>query len=277
MSFPAAIWQPTREEYFSALAPAGSAAGPHPGWSLLHGSGRMKLAERSLRAFGEVLTAQMMRWAASGTPGAVLSPWCEAVLESQEPTSAMLFGSAVESLVMPGDPMPAQFANDPKARSRAEIKARQILEHPEAGRYVRAPGAAHQVAHRWQDEASGLWFRMRLDLAYWFGGPPRPAVEDLKIWSRIDDDRQLERKVRDQGADLQAALYRRGCRDLWGVEPPHSLIVADPSILGRICVRRLSEETIAAADERLSRVAANLAACYGTGVFLDPAEGPREI
>lgn len=283
-TFPAAAWTPQRDEYFEALAPEGGHyEGAHPGWGMLHGSGSLKLAERSLRAFGEVMAAKLARqavlrsWAADrgcGPPGleAALTPRAVAVLESQESKPWMRFGSAVESLVMPGDPMPELTAAE---KVRAEIRAQQILEHPDAGKYLRAKGAAYQVAHRWQDEASGLWFRLRFDLCYWMAGP-RPAVQDLKVWSGVTE-RNLPFKIRDNGADIQAAIYRRGALDLWRVAPPHTLIVVGPHILDPIFVRTLSDATIADADARVSLTAQRLAGCYRSGQFIDEAERPQEV
>jgi hypothetical protein len=223
-----------------------------------------------MRAFGEVLHALL----ADMMPGAVLTARGQAVRDSLSSTRAMRIGSAVEGLVMPSDdPEPDGLTYD--ERRVAEVKASQILDHPEAGRFLRAEGAVYQVAHRWLDEASGVWCRARWDMCYWLADSS-PAVQDLKVWSGVTE-KNLRYKIRDRHADIQAALYRRAALDLWNVAPPHTLIVADPAVLGPIFVVTLSEATIAAADERVTTTLARLAECYRTGQFIDPAEAPMEI
>lgn len=278
--FPHAEWAPTRDEYFDALAPDWAYyPGKHLGWGFLHGSGDIKQAEKSPRVFGDILGARIaQRLARAG--GIPLTARQAAILETQRSKPWMHFGSAVESIVMPSDPMPEEISEKDKAR--AETRAEQILDHPEAGRYLRAKGVEYQVAHRWQDPETGLWFRMRLDMAYYTpgaAGKPSPAIQDLKILSGVTAGNLGGKwgKVRKFGADLQAALYRRGCLDLWGCAPPHVLIIADSDLLGPIFVRKLSDRTIEEADARLAAAARTLAECYRAGEFIDLAERPQEI
>ena len=265
-TFPAAAWTPTADEYFSATAPDGTD---------LHGSSKLKRFMFSPRIFGETLAAQMARRVAmTNGGGGRLRSVPTAMLEALEPKPWMLFGSAVESFAFPftGDFGPELPAHQTiAARTRAE----QIRQHPEAGKYIAAPGAVYQIAHRWQDPASGIWLRARWDCGYW--AISGPAVLDLKIWTGCNEERRIRFKVRDNGADIQGAIYRRGAMDLWGASPPHSLLIAGPSVTDRIYVRTLSPKLLAEADDKISAALDGLAECYRTGRFEDPEEKRKEV
>lgn len=264
LAFPYSSWQPTAAEYFAATA---------PDKSILHGSGRLKRFEDSPRVYGATWVAEWMRELYPRAGGGLLPAEVVALLKSLEPTAAMRFGSAVEYYAFPasGEPLPDVSAT---VRRRAHIRAVQIRSHPEAGRWITADGAAYQVAHRWQDPASGLWLRKRLDVAY--HSEVGPAELDLKIWSGVTDWR-IKFMIRDHGADLQAAIYRRGQMDLWGVALPRTLVVAGPGIQDKIFVRKLHPDTLKAADYRLSNLLDRLAAAYQSCTFTDPEEVAKEM
>jgi hypothetical protein len=268
LEFPKTEWAPTAPEYFSAAAPDGST---------LHGSGHIRRFAESPRVYGATCAALCVRdWLRRVGSGA-LSPEAVALLASLEPTAAMNFGSAVEHFAFPasGEPMPDVSR---AVQRRAMIRARQIRTHPEAGRWITAEGAVYQVAHRWEDPASGLWLRMRLDCVYHTASGPGEL--DLKVWSGCTG-RNLRFKLRDHGADLQGVLYRRGQLDLWGVTLPRTLVVAGPGITDKIFVRKLSNATpgspLSKADDRLSRLLDRLALSYQTCTFTDPEELPKEV
>ena len=115
---------------------------------------------------------------------------------------------------------------------------------------------------------SPLECRLRLDWAYW--SDRGPSDGDLKMIARVKAW-NLQSKIGD--AVDQEALYRRGKLDLWGIETPKTLIVADPSPGGKIFTIELSVTQIQAADDKLSWTLEQLAECYRTGNFDDPEEG----
>lgn len=288
--FPRSDWHPTAEEYFAARTPDGG---------IFHGSSTLRSFRESPRLFGEGLEALQYRdavrmWeAAKAGAQALLAKRCQAdsvtpaavaamemtkpivsarhlrTLKRLESTAAQRFGSAVEHYLFPtsGEPQP----DLPKAKLlEAEWRADDIRHHPVAGRWIRAEGAVYQVAHHWTDPASDLECRMRLDWAYW--SERGPSDGDLKMIAQVNA-RNLRWKIGD--AVDQETLYRRGKLDLWGIETPKTLIVADPSPGGKIFTIELSVKQIQAADDKLSWTLDRLAECYRTGNFDDPEEGYR--
>jgi hypothetical protein len=261
----------------------------------LIGSGAAKLFDLSPRVYAERICAPLIlmvrpaqtdlqrqaramaeQWGFAGPngDGDLCRRWAASVVEDAKTKRWMDTGAAIEHYLFPtaGDPLPAMSKKDLEA---AEVRAWRIGKHAVAGPYFGAEGSTYQIAHMWQDSASGLWLRMREDCCYTsrYG----PAVFDLKIWSQLDRVWSMRKKIISMGAATQAAIYQRGEMDLWGHKNDWSLIISGPGVSDKIMVRRLGKDLIRVADEKLSRTLDDMAKAYETSVFHDANELPQEV
>lgn len=259
-------------EYYRAKAPDGTR---------LHGSSALKRYRKSPPQYFEQLAASITLESCKGGLGDASKRYAaEATLRKYEASKYQSFGSLVDAYLLGSAAEKRQMETSHKTVDllRARQRAAAICSHPDVGPYVNSPTMRRQVAHAWQDPATGLWCRLRMDIVDYLDG--RPSYLDLKVWSR-SDPRLIWRNIKDFGVDIQVPLYRRGAVDLWGEDVGRrlrcGLIVCDPKERGTIYLRWIHDEKVDEWDEALTELLGRLACSYITGDFRDPDEGVAEI
>lgn len=122
-----------------------------------------------------------------------------------------------------------------RVQAMAEQARFQLWHHQAKPAPLDGDGAAERTLI-WQDEGD-VWCRARLD---WLHGDRR-TVDDVKTTSGSASPLVFSRRLFEMGYDIQAALYLRGMRKVFGnvtyrwrwvvieTEPPHALTVMDLS------------------------------------------------
>lgn len=260
------------QKYYRAKAPDGTR---------LHGSSALKRYRKSPPQYFEQLTASIiLESCKKGLGSASMRHAAETTLQKYRATKYQNFGSLVDVYLLGSDDEKRQAETSYKTADllRARQRVAAIRSHPDVGPYVNSPTMRRQVAHAWQDPATGLWCRMRMDIVDYLD--QRPSYPDLKVWSR-SDPRLIWYNIKDFGVDIQMPLYRRGAVDLWGEDVGGrlrcGLLVCDPKEGGVIYLRWIHDEKVDEWDEALTELLGQLARSYATGDFRDPDEGVAEI
>lgn len=198
----------------------------------------------------------------------------------EEPTSAMILGSALHTRVLQPETYSARYYRgikvnrstkagkeadlalreaagfrtvlDPDDWDRVEAMAEALQEHPIAGEWLRKDGLTEKAFHWLDDECRHL--RVKFDKIV---GDPiilevKTAANPAPYFTGFN--KAFPKEAIDRGYHIQAALYRDGFRQVFGVEPrflflvvgntaPHDVWVYEPDIqffgTGMSLVRRL--------------------------------------
>lgn len=250
--------------YYGATAPDGT---------MLHGSSALKLYRSDPLGYSRWITAHQVVWLCkSGLGTRELRIAAEKTIEGYQRTVHQNFGNIVDSYLYRQHEEVRKYEQKESTRTllRARRRVAALRSHPDVGPYVTSPTLVPQVAHAWQDEATGLWLRMRMDSVDYIDA--RPSYLDLKVWSR-SHPKMVRRNIEDFGVDIQMPLYRRGAMHLWGAGIRCGIVVCDPKDNGPIYLRWFDDGLVDEWDEELGGLLDRLAASYRTGDFRNPDEG----
>ncbi len=184
-------------------------------------------------------------------------------------------GSRVDELLT-GEPFDGDLS---EAKEAQAIEMAAYVRASRYGHFFDGRGqVAYQVPMKWVDP-SGCWCRSRPDILREVAG--QPMYPDLKVLSYRtwrNGRTNLRTHAMDFGADIQAALARRGAKILWGIENLACyLLVLKASAPYVISLHPWSDETIAAADrevgEALNRLHVETQHFLATGEFPVPVIG----
>jgi hypothetical protein len=140
-----------------------------------------------------------------------------------------------------------------ECQAMVESLRRQCDGHPEGPFFTH--GAAEQTIV-WEDEF-GVMCRARLDwLRNDYG-----AVHDLKTTRASASPDAWSRTALSIGADIQAALYLRGCRAVFGGEADFRFIVVETTPPYALSVFTLAPDALALAEKKLSWAMKTWAMC----------------
>lgn len=110
-------------------------------------------------------------------------------------------------------------------------------------------------------EPNGITCRARLD---WLRDD-YTAVDDFKSTAASAHPRDWARRLWDQGADVQCAMYRRGVQVLTGTEPEFRFVIAETTPPYALSVVSLDPSALALAEEKLDWAIAKWADCLASG------------
>lgn len=137
--------------------------------------------------------------------------------KKKEPTDAMIFGDRCHQYLLEATDFFKRhnvrgMQYDPKKTVISSSEFQKIKDSIEA--ITSIPGmkehfavGASEVSIFWRDPASGIMLRARHDYLYTFGSLDYKRIKAL-------DDYTIGRAVRDQGLDIQDALYRESIRQI---------------------------------------------------------------
>lgn len=137
--------------------------------------------------------------------------------KKKEPTDAMIFGDRCHQFLLEGNDFFKRYSvrgmqYDPKKSVLSSVEFQKIKDSIEAitgisGMKEHFAVGAPEVSIFWRDPASGIMLRARHDYLYTFGSLDYKRIKAL-------DDYTIGRAVRDQGLDIQDALYRESIRQI---------------------------------------------------------------
>lgn len=113
----------------------------------------------------------------------------------------------------------------------------------------------------WQE--GGVWLRARLD---WLHEDHR-TVDDYKSCGASAHPAAWSRTLFNQGADLQAALYTRGVKRLFGVEPDFRFVCQETYAPYCLSVIGLDPEAMAFAQQKLDVALSTWAECVRSNTW----------
>jgi hypothetical protein len=113
-------------------------------------------------------------------------------------------------------------------------------------------------------EEHGTWFRVRLD---WLPDDRTKCFDDFKSTGSADPD-AFQRVAYSVGHDVQAALYRRGIRAVFGIEKPRIRFIVqeieEPFALSSI---RLNDEAMDLGDYKVDKAVSRWRWCMNHGAW----------
>lgn len=246
--------------YYTAAAPNGA---------VLHGSSALKLYKESPPKYLRWTMIALAQAACQRGQGTLqLRRQVEEMMKEFQPTPAMNFGSMVDAYLFNqlAEMREIERTQNFRTLERVYARVRALRTHPEIGPYVTSKTLRPQVAHAWQDPATGLWLKMRMDAVDYIDA--RPTYWDLKVWQRCEPAMCLW-NVNKWGVKIQMALYRRGARDLWNVSPRQGILVSGPKMNDIVYLRWIDDKDLDVWDEELGRLLGDLKRSWETMDFAD--------
>lgn len=281
MTQPAILWQIDVELNRRAKkvpVPAGRLAFPDSGWNpgasyfddvkeLRIGSGMLKLYMSTPSTFWETMVA-LAAERNGGTPTAYGRK-----LLAGPPKKTTELGSRVDQ-ILTGEPFDGTLS---AAKSlEADEMAAYVLAS-KFGNFFNGQGrVAYQVPMQWVDP-SGVWCRSRPDILREVDG--HPMYPDFKVFSYRtfpDGGTDVRSHARRFGAHIQAALTRRGARELWGIENLSCyILVLKGTFPYALKLHPWSDETMEQADQQVDEALTRLH--QETQHFLETGEFPQVV
>lgn len=191
-----------------------------------------------------------------------ISSYAARLLEGPSRSTTEL-GSALDHLLT-GEAFD-EFQDMAKKKQQEAHDMEIVVRVSPYGHYFDGVGkVAYQTCMRWCDP-SGIDCRSKPDVLRVQGG--FPMYPDLKVVSyriRRDGAGQVRSNLRsmllDTGADLQAALVRRGAKELWAIDDLDCMVLVVKGTLPyTVSLLRWSPETIAASDQQVDEALSRLA------------------
>lgn len=209
----------------------------------------------------------------------LLAPSCPALfryeqLHGQPPKRVFDFGTAAHGEVLGSGPelvvidadnyrtKAAQEARDdahasgavpllPHEWEQVQAMATAIRRHPEASALFAPDSGRPEQSLFWQDRASGVWCRARLDwMRYRTAG--RLLVPDYKT-AVSADPRAIERSIGQYGYHQQGAFYIDGVKALGGGDAEFLLVVQEKTAPYLVTVVQIDQASIRLGRERNRR------------------------
>lgn len=276
-------WRPSMEfdhgraELEKVLVPAGRPGFPDSGWNpgasyfddvkeLRIGSSMLKLYMSTPSTFWETMVA-LAEERNGGT-----SAYGRKLLAGP-PKKTTELGSRVDQ-ILTGEPFDGTLS---AAKSLEANEMAAYVLASKFGNFFNGKGrVAYQVPMQWVDP-SGVWCRSRPDILREVDG--HPMCPDFKVFSYRtfpDGGTDVRSHARRFGAHIQAALTRRGAREIWGIENLSCyILVLKGTFPYTLKLHPWSEGTIAEADEQVDEALTRLH--QETQHFLATGEFPQVV
>lgn len=222
--------------------------------------------------------------------------WCDGA--SEEPTRAMLFGSAVHCAILEPERFAREYAVAPDVDRRtkggkAEYEAwladhpgataisdddhrtilsmhASVLAHPAAARLMR--DGVPEVSLRWIDDATGLACKARADLYV----PSKRLCVDLKTTEDASPE-AFAKSVANYGYHRQDAIYRAGFAACGEPIDHFAIVAVEKRAPYAVAVYTLDAHAIEAGYAGFRSCAAIVAECMRTGVWPSYGDAVSEL
>jgi hypothetical protein len=177
-----------------------------------------------------------------------------------------------------GEPeAPGVYAVAGNLRDSALAMKETLLAHPTARELLKAPGP-REITVVWEDEATGLWCRIRPDHLIQDDPTVRPAFRksevNLKSTGLSAADEPFTKYAERLGFYFKAAFYRMGlaATEFWPHNQYYPVVESTPP--HEVIVYRLDEDALDIGENEVKAAMLRLAECVRTGEW--PGYG-REV